>query len=99
MKARRARKAHVCDECWAEICVGETYEYTSGIWDGVPQSFHIHTECERWREGLSDAIKARPASGLCECFGFGKLRESLEEYCEEVLGYLADGRPSRLPPR
>lgn len=39
---RKARKHHKCCECYRQIEVGESYEYVSGIWDGVP---HIYKTC------------------------------------------------------
>jgi hypothetical protein len=42
---RRARKEHVCDSCAEDIHAGETYEYTSGIWDGTPESFKWCAAC------------------------------------------------------
>lgn len=40
---RKARKKHQCCSCEYVIKPGEMYHYTSGIWDGTPDSFkHCH---------------------------------------------------------
>lgn len=44
-KMRKAKKEHKCCECHKIIAVGETYEYSSGVWDGRPASFKTCTEC------------------------------------------------------
>ncbi len=42
---RKARKDHKCCECFETIQKGETYSYTSGVWDGTGQSFKQCTNC------------------------------------------------------
>lgn len=42
---RKARKEHTCDSCHGQICVGETYRYTSGIYDHDPFSFKQCPPC------------------------------------------------------
>jgi len=63
----KARKAHVCVECGAEIKSGEVYERTSGVWDGRPDSFATCLPCARIREDI------------CECAPFGHMREMIRD--------------------
>ena len=42
---RKARKIHRCCECGGEIKVKDSYQYTSGIWDGRPSSFKQCKTC------------------------------------------------------
>lgn len=44
-KYRIARKEHKCCECQKLIVVGEKYSYSSGVWDGDPQSFKQCENC------------------------------------------------------
>jgi len=41
---RRARKIHGCEGCFSEIKVGDSYRYTSGVWD-EPDSFKHCLSC------------------------------------------------------
>lgn len=47
---RTARKEHKCYECYRKILPGEQYEYVSGIWDGVPESYKTCIDCKRLRD-------------------------------------------------
>lgn len=42
---RRAKKQHTCCECHEDIPVGAQYEYTSGVWDGLADSFKTCLSC------------------------------------------------------
>lgn len=42
---RKARKNHKCCECGCTIESGEKYQYSSGIWDGKPDSFKQCLNC------------------------------------------------------
>ncbi len=42
---RKARKTHKCCECGRTINAGEKYQYSSGIWDGEPDSFKQCLNC------------------------------------------------------
>lgn len=44
---RKARKPHTCFGCGVEIKKGNLYSYTSGIWEGSPQSFKHCKDCEK----------------------------------------------------
>src|SRR5688572_1723460 len=79
-EVRRARKPHRCDECRGTIAARETYVYHSWIWDGTPDSCHLHVECDVWRTALEGAIRERPELGLCDCIGIGGLAEAMREY-------------------
>lgn len=57
-RRRKARKEHRCVECYKTIAVGETYEYTSGVWDGVGDSFKTCLRCVVLREAHVDAEEA-----------------------------------------
>ena len=43
---RKARKQHKCCECSLAINPGDTYSYSSGIWDSQPLSFKLCNSCE-----------------------------------------------------
>jgi hypothetical protein len=36
---RKARKLHTCCECHEAINIGDHYQYSSGVWDGGPDSY------------------------------------------------------------
>ena len=44
-KVRTARKEHCCVECRETIAAGTKYEYASGVWDGMPDSFKTCLSC------------------------------------------------------
>ena len=44
-KVRKAKKTHKCCECRQQINPGDEYRYSSGIWDGEPQSFKQCLTC------------------------------------------------------
>lgn len=46
---RKARKEHKCCECRETIKVGDTYHFTSGIWEGRGDSFKTCAKCEALR--------------------------------------------------
>ncbi len=47
---RKARKDHKCCECHGTIAKGETYQYSSGIWDGSPGHFKTCMACVSVKE-------------------------------------------------
>jgi hypothetical protein len=47
---RKARKEHRCCECRETIKPGDSYHYTSGIWDGRACSFKLCAKCEALRQ-------------------------------------------------
>lgn len=77
---RKARKQHLCFECKTEIKPGDMYQYSSGIWDGTPNSFKQCLNC--W-----DIFNAATNSAGYEDEGpsFGRLKEWFEEF--QCRGY------------
>jgi hypothetical protein len=71
---RHARKMHRCVECKGQISAGEVYTCHSGKWDG---EIHSHKRCS----GCDPA--ARWMIEHCDGYGFGDLREELEEHLFE----------------
>ena len=56
-RVRKARKDHRCCACRETIRKGDRYFYTSGIWDGRPESYKHCIRCMemlRWLEALAD---------------------------------------------
>jgi len=78
---RKARKAHVCDECGLQIPVGAFYIYTSGIDESGPCSFKQHEECH--------ALLTMHALDDDGCWLYGTLREFAGE--EAALGPITLG--------
>ena len=74
---RKARKAHKCFECRATINPGETYEYTSGKWDGEVDDFRTCALCAELREWARISVP-------CFCWGYGHLHENVRDMVEEV---------------
>lgn len=50
----KAKKEHVCCECWTKILPGEFYFKSSGKWDGELRSYKQHTWCRAACTHLSD---------------------------------------------
>lgn len=42
---RKARKGHTCCACNEPIKAGEQYHYSSGVWDGTPESYKHCQRC------------------------------------------------------
>ena len=61
---RKAKKEHKCCECKEIISKGEIYIYSSGIWDGEPNSYKTCLTCESVR---NEYIKS---TGEIVCFGY-----------------------------
>lgn len=77
---RKARKQHKCCECKKEIQPGELYQYSSGIWDGRPDSYKQCLNCwDIFRAAADDA-------GYCdEGPSFGMLKDWFDEF--QCVGY------------
>lgn len=73
---RKARKEHKCCECRKVIAKGETYIYSSGIWDHRPDSYKTCDRCDRVK---TLAIKRYPPAFIEEGPGFGELRYYIRE--------------------
>ena len=67
---RKANKNHVCCECNREIKKGETYNYSSGKWDGTIKDYKTCKDCAEVGE-------------LLECYGLGEMYEQLWD-CELI---------------
>lgn len=50
---RTARKDHKCCECGETISRGDRYEYSSGVWDGVPSSYKTCLQCMDLRDAYT----------------------------------------------
>lgn len=72
-KVRKARKNHVCCECFSEISTNEEYQFTSGVWDGEPDSYKVCASCVELRNDYFDKTGDHA--------GFGYLRETISEAC------------------
>jgi hypothetical protein len=83
-ETRRARKEHWCCECGGPIPAGTRYVYTSGVWDGTPDSYKQHAECHE----LLDWISKRYCDG--EPWSFGTLRDEVDEYTDRPTGPRGD---------
>lgn len=70
---RTARKAHACGECKRVIAPGETYESTTGCWDG---------RIDRYKT-CADCVSVR-AAFFCERWNFGEIWWDLREHLNEV---------------
>lgn len=46
VKTQKARKEHICNECWRTIKPGEEYEYSFGRFDGEAQEHKTCTHCQ-----------------------------------------------------
>lgn len=56
----KAAKEHVCGECRERISTGDRYEYVTGVWDGLFDSYktclscveiRMHFQCNGWLFG------------------------------------------------
>lgn len=84
---KRAKKAHTCGECHRQIEVGESYLYTTGVWDN---DFCVHKVC-RDCKSVIDAF-------FCSGYVFGHIWEFLEEHLREAEGNLPESKIAGLTP-
>lgn len=66
---RKAIKKHRCCECCGDINKGDVYEYSSGVWDGQPDSFKTCLSCVTLRRDY----KEKTGDDAC----FGELKECI----------------------
>lgn len=88
---RKARKPHWCCECAEDIKPGDRYEFTSGVWDGFPDSQKTCLSCVEIRDHFA-----------CHGWIFGQVWSDIEENffpdmkaggpCMEGLSPAAKGR-------
>lgn len=75
----KARKDHICEECWGVIKKGEEYSYTSGINNG---EFYNHKLCvccsKMWGYFWYNKIH-KILGGYEDEFEFGELANNLAE--------------------
>ncbi len=67
---RKARKDHKCCECFETIQKGETYSYTSGVWDGTGQSFKQCTNCHEIMEAAANMTEFDDPPCFCDLSGW-----------------------------
>jgi len=81
VKMRNARKPHLCDECGRVIELGERYEHTRSILDGLWCTDRTCRECLE----LRDYVKAHVP---CFCWGHGNMiqdaRNALDALADET---------------
>lgn len=77
---RRALIEHTCTECARVIHKAETYEYTSGKWDGDWQTYKVCAQCVGARTWLEV---------ICSSWVFGEVLSDLREHLFE--GYYSYG--------
>lgn len=68
---RTARKDHKCCECHRKILKGEKYLYSSGIWDGEPDSYKQCSICGEVANAatvISEPDEAPAFTGLKDWF-------------------------------
>jgi len=68
---RKARKEHKCCECGVEIKKGDKYRYSSGIWDGEPDSYKQCSDCHEIMMAASSYDRNNHGDGVA----FRELRE------------------------
>lgn len=80
VKIVRAKKIHKCIECWAEISIGDEYEYCKGLWEGEWAYYKTCLECSELRYKVRDIYDEFPP--------FGELKEWEREAepCGNVSG-------------
>ncbi len=81
INVKASRKPHQCYECHAPIFVGEPYEYTSGLWEGEFQDFHVCTRCVELRQWATISVP-------CFCWGYGNLHDDVREMARETARHV-----------
>ena len=71
---RKARRSHECGECRRVISPGETYSYTTGLYDGHWDDFKMCAHCWRVASWLDVT---------CNGWLFNAVQEDLEEHWRE----------------
>ena len=89
---RKAKKEHNCCECRQKIKPGEKYQYCSGVWDGVPDSYKTCLLCVNLRGNYANEAEQDVAfEGLKEAisgefyFNYG-INELINDYPEFKAG-------------
>lgn len=79
-EVRRARKPHICNDCYEKIQPGELYLYISGIGDDGPFTAKVCGACELTRLRMSFHEIAEGCEGDETICPVGELQEWLIEY-------------------
>ena len=79
---RKARKAHKCCECHNVINIGDRYQYSSGIWDGEPDSYKQCLGCG----GIFTVVSQRHYEPYSDC---GPHFEDLKGFLENEIDAMA----------
>ena len=67
---RIARKQHKCCECRTTINQGDQYAFTSGVWNGEPESFKMCKNCWEIHAQTARYVMFTPNEGDdYPCFG------------------------------
>ena len=72
---RKARKTHLCCECYGKIQPGELYHLHKGVLDGEWEQYKICSDCQELRE----EIEKKSNFGADDGLAFGYLAEEIEE--------------------
>lgn len=81
-KTRKARKDHKCCECSRPIRKSESYQYSSGVWDGEAYSFKQCLGCS----GIMEAA-AKSCDDYYEGPEFGNVSEWFYNFmCRDFKG-------------
>lgn len=84
----KARKNHRCCECGRDIIAGETYNYTSGLWDG---KFDVYKTC-------ADCVSIRNEF-FSNGWNFTNVMSDLIEHLYEIDGDISEDCILNLTPR
>lgn len=77
---RKARKVHICSECRGRIFAKEQYEYASGVWEGMPDSYKTCLDCVAARNKFNTILGNY-------CFNLGMMFKDTVEFAEYKAKY------------
>ena len=81
--ARKAAKEHACCECGSCIKKGDSYQYSSGVWNGEPSSYKQCNNCHE----IFTAVSAYGRKEGLYNLGLSELKEWFFEYmCRDFKG-------------
>lgn len=83
---KAARKPHKCEECRRDIAVGESYWYSTSLWEGDFSANHVCLHCRVACDWLS-----KNCSGYVVTMVEEDIAEHVEEYHRMDLARLAVG--------
>jgi hypothetical protein len=69
-ETRKVRKHYRCTWCGEEICPGDAYQYSRGVFEGSMCTNRLHPECDKaaqedfreWGEGFAPHENTRPVT-------------------------------------